>query len=196
MKSYCFFDDLNLHKPGEAWCFIPDSAMLRSGKPVFLTHEDEQYLLCPTVCFRVGRLGKRVAEKFADRYIDSLAPAVVILSQQSAAAVKAGRIPSAAEMIWDGCLVVGDFIDAYPWFQGETDTSLTLTYGKEEKTLTRQPVLPEFAKTELAIASRYNTIKNGDLILSGIALNEAVAEIDTKAECLLGRQLLLRFKVK
>lgn len=55
---------------------IPDSAIIKDGKPFFIPASADRWTYSCGVAFRVCRLGKNISEKFAPRYIDAYAPCV------------------------------------------------------------------------------------------------------------------------
>lgn len=63
-----------------AWYEMPDSSILRTGNPFFVPDFDTEFLAFPSICYRIGRLGKSIARRFADRYIDSATVAVAVVA--------------------------------------------------------------------------------------------------------------------
>lgn len=172
------------------WSVMPDSTMIRSGKPVFLPDiEHEHYLLCPTLCLRIDRLGKHVARKFAGRYFGAAAPAVVVISFSAAAKLRNGILPRPEETVFDGACIVGDFTD----YSGEAE--IILSCG-EQSAVWQQGKLTTDVGTALQAVSRLNTIKSGDLLLAGPDLDGIEALIDTTATATLDGRPLLQFNVK
>ncbi|MCM1476134.1 MAG: fumarylacetoacetate hydrolase family protein [Muribaculaceae bacterium] len=181
------------------WTILPDSAMLRSGKPIFLPQEEKRYTLCPCMCLRIGRLGKRVAGRFAYRYVNALAPAVAILPDEIIPVIQRGIVPSGAEWIFDGAVMIGDFTDL-PAEKEEIEKRLeeakiVLTHNDERaewKGTQMRLEMPDILTT----ISYYNTIKSGDMILTGINIRGIQAHIDTSAEAYLNGVPQLKFNVK
>lgn len=183
------------------WSVLPDSVLLRSGKPVFLPDiEHDSYLLHPTLCFKISRLGKRVAARFATRYISEAAPAVIIMSERVASAIKAGETPRHCDLLFDGAVVVGNFIPMDEDFLIR-DHAIELSVGNigEEAYLKSEWRLSEVnlntAET-LACISYYNTIKSGDFLLAGTSPEGLSVRPDMAATALLDHQPLLKFNVK
>lgn len=52
--------------------FMPDSALLLPGRPMFYPEDGERWQLQPLVAVHVSRLGKGIAPKFATRYYDGI----------------------------------------------------------------------------------------------------------------------------
>ena len=55
---------------------IPDSAIIRDGKPFFVPNFSSRWKYEAMVAFRSMRLGKNIAPKFAHRYYDAFTLAV------------------------------------------------------------------------------------------------------------------------
>lgn len=63
---------------------IPDSAIVQDPRPVFFPQEAFPCQARVLKAWRVGRLGKDIAQRFAHRYVDAVTMAVVTLpSEQS-----------------------------------------------------------------------------------------------------------------
>ncbi len=192
------------HRRSVDWIILPDSALLRSGKPVYLPGEDGSMDGFPSLCIKIGRLGKGVAPQFAQRYFSEVAPAIQFMPVKSMNAIMEGIPPKGSDVIFDGAVMVGDFIplnknfnlsgvskDTYP------DISISASVNKEESVNvwdSSQMILS--ASEILSAISEYNTIKIGDLLL--VALNPAglPAKRDDSFKIFMGDSDLLSFKIK
>lgn len=139
----------------EAGCysfdFHPDSALLLQGRPMFYPGFGEGWLAVPHVAVRLNRLGKCVAEKFAQRYYDALSAAIV-LELPGAAPHMEGRLSGMDISLTHGeWLGPDDFLSLGGMSCGGEDVRLSVSR----------------ADVDLAVAevSRLTTIKMGDIIL-------------------------------
>lgn len=89
---------------------IADSAIARNNQPWFLPDVGDNWRWQTAVAYRVSRLGKNIAAKFADRYID----AVTLLWVSIADNLDAGHCD-----FMDGAVVCGDWMPC-----GELPTSI------------------------------------------------------------------------
>ena len=135
---------------------IADSALTRSGKPVFLPDFACRWSLHPTLVLRIGRLGKHIAPRFAHRYIDAVAAGFTL---QATDGPECGILSSI-----DGAAMVGDFTQV-------TDTALlsTATVGiADNRGLHDVPFSAEALIIKpLELITRLSaifTLKMGDLI--------------------------------
>lgn len=85
MKIFAVIHNYGETSPGSpmgegetSWYEMPDSALLRTGNPFFVPDFDSEFRAFPSICFRIGRLGKSIASRFAYRYIDSWTASVAV----------------------------------------------------------------------------------------------------------------------
>lgn len=174
------------------WIVAPDSVMLRSGKPLFLPSLEEEYRLIPSLALKCGRLGKSIRPKFAHRYIAEMAPAVQVMPLRAVEAIARGENPRQSDVVFDGSVMIGDFIPA-------DSLNITLSLSSD---LQEEAYLWESSKIimnpyeTLALVSSLNTIKTGDIILAALSLPGITAKPDSKVKCLMEEDCLLNFKVK
>ncbi len=133
---------------------IPDSAIIREGKPFFIPGFSQKWKYQATIAFRVTRLGKNIAAKFAHRYIDALALAVCTIPLDFEASVA----PSAISSAFDGAFIIGEWIDLN---QFQNNKNISIEIGGQELSVD----ISKFAIEEtIALLSKYLTLKIGDII--------------------------------
>lgn len=147
----------------------PDSALIRTGKPLFLPDETT-YVAMSGVAAKIKAVGKSIRAKFAPRYYDELAPLCFLTTKEVAEKISAGEHPYAYETVADYSLVEGDSFSPArkkEWEKIEfsfgvsslaepdqhTGISLTLSFDELKNNI----------DNALAEASRKNTLKTGDL---------------------------------
>lgn len=191
-------NESNTHS-GTFWTIVPDSVMLRSGKPMFLPQEDKSYMICPSICLRIGKLGKRVESRFAYRYIDAMAPATAIIPCEAIPKFQEEVIPQGGDWLFDGAVIIGDFTDI-PQGKEELERTLkeaTISLNHNGKNTKWEGARMHREVPEIISSiSYYNTIKSGDMILAGINTLGVLAHIDTPAEATLNGIPRLKFNVK
>ena len=145
----------------------PDSAMIRSRKPLFLPNEDVRLL--PGFVAKISAVGKSIRHKFAGRYYQELAPAAFVLDSRPARMITEHLDPPACDLASDFSIICGDFVDkeslisdisaASPWIE-------ILKLGAGDCLLREQLNFGEPADridSAIVAASRRNTLKTGDL---------------------------------
>ncbi|MDE6028229.1 MAG: hypothetical protein K2G23_09170, partial [Muribaculaceae bacterium] len=60
----------------------PDSAMVRSGNPIFLPDFNCSFSGIFYLAVKISRLGKSIAERFATRYYSEAAPAMAVFPDE------------------------------------------------------------------------------------------------------------------
>lgn len=136
---------------GAALDFHPDSALLLAGRPLFLPDFAAQPMADIHIGIRINRLGKAVAQKFAHRYYDALAP-VMRLTYPDLPASMQGLLTG-----MDSSLAIGSWLPVADW----TALSALDINGSPA------PLHHDAAAIDAVVAevSRYVTLKMGDVIL-------------------------------
>lgn len=144
-----------------AW---PDSAMIRSGKPLFIPEESPRYFAHIGFGARIDAVGKSVAERFAPRYYNEIAPFAFILTEEISDAITEGESPKAAGFVYDYALICGNFVPVEGMKQDLT-LSASVSFPGETGTEEESVVCDwrrELAET-ISEASKFNTLKTGDM---------------------------------
>lgn len=129
--------------------FMPDSALLLPGRPMFYPEEGEGWQLQPLVAVHVNRLGKGIAPKFATRYYDGITVALrLTLSGHPSPGLLSGL---------DSSVVCGE------WMAPDTVPAII------EADINGAPVTltasPDDIAAALEAVSRLTIMKMGDIIL-------------------------------
>lgn len=138
----------------------PDSALVRSGKPVFLS--DDDLFILPGLCVRIDAVGKSIRPKFAYKYFSETAPMGVILSRSSSDKISAGEDPACNDIVADYSLICGDFTS-------EIDFPLSVSmqmedFGTNQKEQLTSEIPQGMIADSIAAASLRNTLKTGDIV--------------------------------
>lgn len=148
----------------ETYYTMQESTVLRSGNPFFVPDFDTEFRAYPSLCLRIGRLGKGIAPRFAHRYFESWTMGVAVIATDTLKRLREHGEPWSAAVSFDRSCWLGnlqpiDTLLEYDTFEVECgETRLTYDVSK---------ITP--AKEELiSILSRDNTLKNGDLILAAL----------------------------
>ncbi len=152
---------------------MADTSILRPGRPFYIPDWDDAFTLHPTLAFRIDRLGKSIAARFAPRYIASMAPAALALPGSALKALRAGKVAGAMECAYDYAMPLGEWHDISD-IPDEVVINARDTAGQEAEWLLSAMTIPIGQRLE--ILSRRFTIKTGDIIVcppvaDGIVLN-------------------------
>ena len=168
-------------------CYLmPDSAIVRSGKPLFVPDWASQFRAQPSIVVRVGRLGKTIARRFAHRYYDAVTAGMIVTPEGDAGGL---------EHAFDGAAVVGDWV-AMP--QGDELTDVCLTAGIDDRTLWNLTMSDLHCPVDRVIeqVSEKCTLKMGDLIFLCEAAPAVPLELNTTLRGTIDGNDVLRVKVK
>lgn len=172
MKIYTFIrtyapheecDELNTGK-GPAYYTMQETSLVRSGNPFFVPDFDTEFRAYPSLCLRIGRLGKGIAPRFAGRYIESWTMAVAVVATGLLGKLRSQGDPwspavSFDRSCWLGNLQSIDTLLEYGTFKVEC--------GESDIIYETRKLIPSI-KELISLLSRDNTLKNGDLILAGL----------------------------
>lgn len=150
----------------QAWYFLPDSALVNSGKPFFIPDFAETFeaWLAPVV--KLDRMGKSVGARFAPRYWNEIAPAVHFRAPGLRKALLEASLPPDRAQSFDRSMTVGDMI---PLESLDTQTTLhILRNGNREASIPISGLLDTAARM-MEVVSAYNTVKTGDYIVPMLA---------------------------
>lgn len=164
---------------------IADTTILRSGRPYYIPDWDEQFSLHPTLAFRIDKLGKSIAARFASRYIAAMAPAAIALPGAAMKALKAGEALRAMQCAYDYAMPLGAWqeIDGIP---ADVEVTVLGVDGAEAQWHLKDLALP--IEQRLEQLSRRFTIKTGDIIVAPPATTGLPLQIGAKVEiCIDGK---------
>ncbi len=164
---------------------VPDSAVSRDWRPVFLPDDGSPWLGQILPAYRVCRLGKNIPERFATRYFDAVTLAVVAFPSEN-------TIPLSLALTADGAVALGRWIEI-PEAERGNDTVYNVSHSNGHI---------EFSDNSAGICSalhslsRCMTLKMGDIIIpfdDGISV---ALDIDTEISATLDEVKVLEYRVK
>lgn len=160
---------------------VPDSALLRTGRPWFVPPFAPRWTLWTVLLLRMSRLGRYIPAKFADRYYDAMT--LGVMPRPTPRDPANGMLDA-----FDGALLLGDWT-ALPadGFVAAYTPAGTASLGEE---------LAATAPEAVAHLSEYATIKTGDIVGLTTFLPLADPTINTHWEGGINGDKLLSFNVK
>jgi hypothetical protein len=162
-----------------------DSAIQRDGKPLFPPEISENWELALTIAYRIARLGKSIAARFAPRYYDAYTIAARLIPLDLVDNISQPLSPLATA--FDGAMAMGRWIEIEP--QAEVAVSQPLQ-------LSSSTFNPEAINTAIDNLSRSFILKTGDVIIPSAPIARFSVAIDTKIEASLNNQNVLSFRIK
>lgn len=175
MTIYAIVNEL-LSTPTQAseqvpvWTLISPSAILQGGNPYFVPDFASRFEAWPALALRIGKLGKGVAPRFASRYVEAVAPAVVFAAADLLKRLRQQGLPWTQAMSYDRSLAIGKFRTLDFGRIADCECSLTLRPdGREDETIHRRSDIRPALEETIRAVSRDNTLKTGDILLVGLS---------------------------
>ncbi|MFG6390745.1 MAG: fumarylacetoacetate hydrolase family protein [Candidatus Amulumruptor sp.] len=166
---------------------IPDSAVTPSGMPVFLPPFESSWELAIGPAYRIGRLGKNIAPKFAMRYIDGMTLGAWAVPVDLLKELQDNGQPIGLLSTFDGALTLGE------WQEPLHDMLLTMSIRQTHANWTPDEIRLGEA---LQAASRYVTLKTGDVIIPMLSPVHHPIVPDDIIEGSMGGKEVIRVKIK
>lgn len=152
-------------RPAPFWYEIPDSCISRSGNPFFVPDTGSEYMAFPSAAFRICKLGKSIAPRFASRYYDEATLGFSVVALDILRTLRTEGLPWTHAVAFDRSCLLGDFIPADQFRQipefSISCRDLTSSYSAVYSSVG--------IDTIISLISADNTIKTGDIILSSLS---------------------------
>ncbi len=166
---------------------MADSSLAKSGKPWFLPEYAESFHYNTHIVFRIGRLGKNIAKRFASRYVD----AVTI-----GASVHATGLPDGAlSQAFDGAAMIGEFIPIDEINDINNIVGSLSVNGENATNLNTADMICKIDEL-IEYLSKYFTLKIGDIIYSGFGDNSTKLSIGQTLSGTINGNEVLNIKIK
>ncbi|MCM1517343.1 MAG: hypothetical protein NC117_01700 [Pseudoflavonifractor sp.] len=165
---------------------IPDSAILREGKPFFIPSWDSRWEYQPVLAYKISRLGKNIARRFALRYVDAVTVALRVYPCDTIADTVAAGLPAGAAIAFDGSVILGSWL---PLPAGDT-----LISGNDGETTIVNPL--DSLAGSIEVLSRYLTFKMGDIVIPPAVAGRSALVIDTGMEYSIDGRTALTCNIK
>lgn len=179
------------------WSIVSPAGILQGGNPYFVPDFADSFEARTAIAIRIGRLGKGIARRFAHRYVESVAPAVLFVADSMLYDLSSKGLPWSRAISYDRCLALGQF-SVVPFEDVPARQVGLRLLGKDG-----MPIEESFRGfLDLDIASvierlsRDNTLKTGDIILAGIASSGPKAQPGLSAILSLDGAGSLRFNIR
>ena len=175
MTIYAIVNDFPRDTPASGsqepvWTLISPAAILQGGNPYFVPDFASRFEARIALAVRIGKLGKGIAPRFAPRYVDAVAPAVVFVAADRLERMRRASLPWTSALSYDRSLALGKFQPMEFYGIPSCACSAILESAASSMDVGHAPALrgPQLENILQAV-SRDNTLKTGDIILLGIA---------------------------
>lgn len=203
MKIICIgwnYDDHNREmsrdvRPEAPIFFLkPDTALLRDNKPFFLPDFSERVEYECELVYRIDRIGKNIAERFAHRYYSQVALGIDFTARDLQAECRRSGSPWAIAKAFDNSAVISEFVDLQAVGGQHIGFSLYKN-GSQVQSASSDDMIFTIDKI-IAYVSRYMTLKIGDLIYTGTPSGVGTVAIGDNLRGLIGDKEMFDFFVR
>lgn len=173
----------------------PESALIREGKPFFIPDFAERFDYETEIVVRINRLGKDIAERFAYRYYNEITVGIDFTARDLQETLRSKGLPWDICKGFDGAAAIGRFVDKseLPPVQ-----NLHFHLDMDGRTVQRGHTADMMNSIDriVSYASRFFTLKTGDLIFTGTPAGVGPVSQDQRLEGYVEDMRLLELRVK
>jgi len=177
-----------------AVCILPDTTLLKDGRPFFIPDFAMPCVLHAHWVVRISRLGRGIPARFAHRYYDAVTVGVTFLSAPLLDEARRDGLPWDLATGFDGAAAIGTFVE----LDGRTpdDFPLEVAVGTKARLTGSPDGLARHVDEQIARISRFCTLRHGDLLFAEPPAPGCTVEIDDRVTGGLDGRSLLGFNVK
>ena len=182
--------------PEEPVLFMkPDSALLKDGKPFFIPDFSQNVHYETELVVRICRLGKNISERFACRYYDAVTVGIDFTARDIQSRLRGEGKPWLLSKGFDGSATIGEFVPMEK-LDGIQNLHFHLDIDGQTVQNGYSGDMHYSVDQIIAFASRYFTLKIGDLIYTGTPAGVGPVKIDQHLLGYLGEEKVLDFYVR
>lgn len=174
----------------------PDSALLLNNKPFFIPDFSNNIHYELEVVVKINRLGKNIAERFSHRYYDEITVGIDFTARDIQAELKKRGLPWGVSKGFDNSAVVGEFVSKEQFNKPIDDLHFDLRMNDKVVQQASTSEMIHSIDKIIASASRFFTLKIGDIIFTGTPAGVGKVEIDDHLEGYLEEKKLFDFYVR
>lgn len=173
---------------------LPDTVLLPPKRPFFVPDHTRDCVATLCLAFRINRLGRSIARRFALRYYASaeVTPAVHFVARDLLAECRAQALPWSEALAFDDALAVAPQLPEPP----EAGQSVGWNVGEAAESAALPAALWEEIDAWIAQVSEHYTLRQGDLFLLPLPLRPQPVTIETPVAVSVGGRQVLQFNVK
>jgi 2-keto-4-pentenoate hydratase/2-oxohepta-3-ene-1,7-dioic acid hydratase in catechol pathway len=186
---------LNLSEP--TLFMKTESSLLKDGKPFFIPDFSSDVHYETEIVVKINRLGKNIAERFARRYYSEVTVGIDFTARDLQKRLRAEGLPWEISKAFDGSAATGAFIPLAEAGDGDIRQlafHLEINGVKVQEGNTADMLFP--VDRIIAYASRFFTLKMGDLIYTGTPEGVGPVRIGDHLQGYIGERKLLDFNVR
>mgnify|MGYP002625435258 CR=1 FL=1 len=186
-----------LRRPDEPVIFTKaDSAILNQGKPFFIPDHLGRIDYETELVLRICRLGKNIPRRFAHRYYDAMTVGIDFTARDLQKSLREKGMPWECCKGFDGSAALGKFITKEELGCDVQDIHFHMDINGERRQTGHTADMIHTIDHIIAYASRFFTLKTGDLIFTGTPMGIGSVKEGDKLEAYIGDRKLLDLRIK
>ncbi len=164
---YEHISELNNETPPEPILFLkPDTALVGKEQPFVIPEFSKEIHYEAEIVVKISKVGKYIDEKFAPRYYELISLGIDFTARDLQTELKAKGLPWEKAKAFDNSAVVGAFLPKETWVSVDNiDFAMDINQQRVQTGNTSQMLWK--IDQIIAYASRFFTLKTGDLIFTG-----------------------------
>jgi 2-keto-4-pentenoate hydratase/2-oxohepta-3-ene-1,7-dioic acid hydratase in catechol pathway len=172
----------------------PDSALLKENKPFFIPDFSQQIEYEAELVFKIDKLGKNIAEKFAHRYYSQVALGIDFTARDLQQRLRQNGEPWEISKGFDGSAIISEFIDLE---QFSNKNELNFLLKKNDETVQKGNSKNMLFSIDEIIAyiSKFFILKTGDLIYTGTPSGTGKVELGDKLIGFIEEREMINFRI-
>ncbi|KGN76853.1 2-hydroxyhepta-2,4-diene-1,7-dioate isomerase [Porphyromonadaceae bacterium COT-184 OH4590] len=171
----------------------PDTALLKDNKPFFVPDFSQQVEYECELVYRINRIGKNIAERFAHRYYSEIALGIDFTARDLQAECRQKGSPWEIAKAFDNSATISQFIDLQTI--GKNPSFCLFKNGTKVQEAKAEDMIFSIDKI-IAYISKFLTLKIGDIIYTGTPAGVGKVEIGDRLQGFIGDREMFDFLVK
>lgn len=173
----------------------PESSQLKDGKPFFIPDFSNEIHYETEIVVKIDRLGKHIAEEFANRYYNELTVGIDFTARDLQKELKEKGLPWEIAKGFDSSAAIGSFVSKEK-FENIQDINFHLDINSKTVQQGNTHDMIYTVDKIIAYISQFFTLKIGDLIFTGTPAGVGPVQIDDHLEGYVESKKLLDFYIR
>ena len=195
-KNYLkHIDELNSSKEDEPVIFLkPDTSIIQKNQPFFIPEFSNEIHYEIEIILKFNRLGKHIESKFSNKYFNQISLGIDFTARDFQNKFKERGLPWDISKGFDNSALIGDWKSIKTYDLGNINFRLEKN-GKIVQQSNSKNMIWKIDEL-IAYASKYFTIKIGDIMFTGTPEGVGVVSEDDVLEGFLGDEKVFSVKIK
>lgn len=173
-----------------------DSSIIQPGKPFFVPDFAERFDYETEIVVKIAHVGKDISERFAHRYYHELTVGIDFTARDLQQRLRQQGLPWDCCKGFDGSAALGRFVDKAELGCDVQDIHFHMDLNGERRQTGHTADMIHTIDHLIAYASRFFTLKTGDLLFTGTPVGVGPVREGDHLEAYIGERKLLDLRIK